>query len=76
LTDEKSPRFLFVDNLSPIEIMVSFSSLSKWYEQRIEVIPEKTIKNKKEHDAALAAECKFLQYNLDLKLEVLIFFNN
>ncbi len=40
LIDEKSPRFLFVDSLAPIELVVSFQSMSRWYEQKIEA-PEK-----------------------------------
>jgi hypothetical protein len=57
LSDEKSPRFLFVDNLTPIEIVISFSSLSKWYEQRIEVIPEKITKAKNNPDLTSVSEC-------------------
>lgn len=40
LLDDKSPRLLFVDSLSPIEIIVSLSCMSRWYEQRIE-LPER-----------------------------------
>lgn len=61
LVDEKSPRLLFVDSLQPIELIVSFSSLSRWYEQKLE--PEKTGKPSKkaeslitEHDAMSLAE--------------------
>jgi hypothetical protein len=36
LIDEKSPRLLFVDSLAPIELVVSFYSMSRWYEQRVE----------------------------------------
>ena len=42
LIDEKSPKLLFVDSLLPIELIVSFSSMSRWYEQKME-IPEKVI---------------------------------
>lgn len=64
LIDEKSPRFLFVDSLNSIEIIVSFSSLSKWYEQKLESVPERANKGKKaevpEHDAVSVAESKKL----------------
>ena len=40
INDEKAPRFLFADSLSPIELIVSFSSLSRWYETKAE-LPEK-----------------------------------
>lgn len=36
LADDKIPRLLFVDSLNNIEIIVSYSSLSRWYEQRLE----------------------------------------
>ena len=67
MIDEKSPRFLFVDSLNSIEIIVSFSSLSKWYEQKLETIPERAAKGKKaeiiEHDAVSVAESKSLKFN-------------
>ncbi len=44
--DEKSPRLLFVDSLTPIELIVSFSSLGRWYEQKVE-LPEKISKASK-----------------------------
>ena len=56
LVDEKSPRLLFVDSLSPIELVVSLQSMSRWYEQRIEA-PEKAAnrpgKNTKADSVAL-----------------------
>lgn len=61
LLDEKSPKLLFVDSLTPIELIVSFSSLSRWYEQKLET-PEKVKTSKKgenimvEHDAMSVAE--------------------
>ncbi len=36
LFDEKSLKLLFVDSLMPIELIISFSSLSRWYEQKLE----------------------------------------
>ena len=30
LFDEKSPKLLFVDSLMPIELIVSFASMSRW----------------------------------------------
>ena len=63
LIDEKSPRFLFVDSLNSIEIIVSFASLSKWYEQKLEMAPDRALKGKKadipEHDAISVAESIF-----------------
>ena len=38
LFDEKSLKLLFVDSLMPIELIISFSSLSRWYEQKLEII--------------------------------------
>jgi hypothetical protein len=38
LIDEKSPRLLFVDALTPIELVLSFYSMSRWYEQRLDQI--------------------------------------
>lgn len=32
--DERSSRLLFVDSLTQIELLVSFASLSRWYEQK------------------------------------------
>jgi hypothetical protein len=55
LIEERSPR-LFVDSLMPIDFIITFSSLSKWYEQRIE-LPDRLSKTKKgesfviEHDS-------------------------
>eukprot|EP00057_Strongylocentrotus_purpuratus_P006163 XP_011660637.1 PREDICTED: androglobin isoform X28 [Strongylocentrotus purpuratus] len=31
-TDDRSPHYMFVDNLEPTEIIVSFSSLSRWFD--------------------------------------------
>ena len=62
LLDEKSPKLLFVDSLMPIELIISFSSLSRWYEQKLEQ-PEKIVKSSKkneslvvDHDAMSVAE--------------------
>nr|XP_022294388.1 androglobin-like isoform X18 [Crassostrea virginica] len=32
LADERAPHYLFVDNLKPTEIVVSFSALSRWHD--------------------------------------------
>jgi hypothetical protein len=49
--DEKLSRLLFVDSLTSIELIVSFSSLSRWYEQRMEQ-PEKPIKQSKKGESS------------------------
>ncbi|CAF0778069.1 unnamed protein product [Brachionus calyciflorus] len=49
LPDEKSPKLLFVDSLSPIELIVSFASLSRWYETKLD-LPEKLGKISKKGD--------------------------
>lgn len=46
LSDEKSPKLLFLDSLDPIELIVSFASLSRWYDLKID-IPEKNSKTSK-----------------------------
>lgn len=46
LSDEKYPKLLFVDSLDPIELIVSFASLSRWYDLKID-IPEKITKSSK-----------------------------
>ncbi len=49
--DEKLSRLLFVDSLTSIELIVSFSSLSRWYEQKLEQ-PEKPIKPSKKGESS------------------------
>ncbi len=51
LFDEKSPKLLFVDSLMPIELIISFSSLSRWYEQKPDI--SEKIKSKKTESVAL-----------------------
>lgn len=66
--DEKSSRLLFVDSLSPIELMVSFTSLPRWYEQKpVEQQLEKATKGGKktenvpiDHDSFSVVEGKFI----------------
>jgi hypothetical protein len=55
LLDEKSPKLCFVDSLTPIELIVSFSSLSRWYEQKLEQ-PEKIVKSSKNKNESLIAD--------------------
>jgi hypothetical protein len=56
LFDEKSPKLLFVDSLLPIELIISFSSLSRWYEQKIDNQADKVMaKSKKTESVALDA---------------------
>ena len=62
LLDDKSPKLLFVESLQPIELIVSYSCLSRWYETKIE-LPEKLGKLSKknesltvDHDAMSVAE--------------------
>lgn len=54
LFDDKSPKLLFVDSLMPIELIVSFASMSRWYEQKSD-LPEKVNKNKKTESIAMDA---------------------
>ena len=54
LFDEKSPKLLFVDSLFPIELIISFSSLSRWYEQKLDT-HEKSTKSKKTESLTLDA---------------------
>lgn len=57
LFDEKSPKLLFVDSLLPIELIISFSSLSRWYETRVDNMVNQTVsKSKKTESIALAAD--------------------
>ncbi|KAL3881172.1 hypothetical protein ACJMK2_027629 [Sinanodonta woodiana] len=42
--DDRAPHYLFVDNLQPTEIVVSFSSLSRWHET-----PPLPVEEKKSH---------------------------
>ena len=69
LIDEKSPKLLFVDSLMPIELIVSFASLSRWYEQKLEQ-PEKLVKSSKnakneslalDHDTMSVAESNYFE---------------
>ncbi|OWF38911.1 Androglobin [Mizuhopecten yessoensis] len=43
-TDDKSPHYLYVDNLKPTEIVVNFSSLSRWHDP-----PPTPMEDKKSH---------------------------
>jgi hypothetical protein len=56
--DEKLPRLLFVDSLTPVELIVSFSSMSRWYEQKLE-IPEKISKISKKAESLVADHDSF-----------------
>jgi hypothetical protein len=70
LFDEKSLKLLFVDSLMPIELIVSFSSLSRWYEQKMEFISDKVSKSLKKsesmildaHDTISVSEGRFFLY--------------
>ena len=53
LFDEKSLKLLFVDSLMPIELIVSFSSLSRWYEQKMEFISDKVSKSLKKSESMI-----------------------
>ncbi len=55
LLDDKSPKLCFVDSLTPIELIVSFASLSRWYEQKLE-LPEKIVKSSKNKNESLVAD--------------------
>jgi hypothetical protein len=75
ILDEKAPRLLFVDSLTPIEVIVSFSSLSRWYEQKPEADnrdrpkpSSRRVENVTEHDSLSVAESK------NLKFQVFFFF--
>lgn len=66
LFDEKSLKLLFVDSLMPIDMIVSFSSLSRWYEIKPDISLEKTSKSLKksesviqEHDTFSVSESKY-----------------
>lgn len=68
LSDEKSSKLLFVDSLDPIEMIVSFASLSRWYDLKLDT-PEKFSKTSKkgenfiEHDAMSITESNFKSLN-------------
>lgn len=68
VNDEKAPKFLFVDSLAQIDLIVSFASLSRWYEQRLDNL-DKPAKSKKtesfiqDHDAISVAESKTINKN-------------
>ena len=64
VNDDKAPKFLFADSLSPIEIMVSFASLSRWYETKSE-LPEKQSKPKatKEKSESFLSDHDLLSLN-------------
>ncbi|XP_060593126.1 androglobin-like isoform X19 [Ruditapes philippinarum] len=51
--DDKAPYYLFVDNLQPTEIVVSFSSLSRWPEP-----PPAPVEEKKSHTSLKGAKDK------------------
>ena len=73
LIDEKAPRLLFVDSLNPIEIVVSLSSLSKWYETKVELLPDKLNKPRKpeaipEHELTQQAESRIFYFKLILSM--------
>lgn len=68
--DEKSPRLLFVDSLAPIELMISFSSLSRWYEQKSAEPAEKPGKMSRkpesistDHDLISVTESNYRKFN-------------
>lgn len=78
LIDDKAPRLLFVDSLNAIEIVVSLSSLSKWYESKVESVIEKAAKAKKpetilEHENVAQPERNFLYSKFSLN-NIYIFF--
>ena len=78
LIDEKSARLLFVDSLNPIEIIVSFASLSRWYDADTNNTKQKQISSKRgnenanvtaeHHDSLSLAERKNI--NSFIKLEI------
>ena len=53
LFDEKSLKLLFVDSLMPIEMIISFASLSRWYEIKPETPPEKVPKSIKKSESII-----------------------
>lgn len=68
LIDEKTPRLLFVDSLTPVEFIVSFSCMSRWYEQKLEMSekPSKTSKKAEslvaEHDSFSMVESRLINF--------------
>lgn len=81
IIDEKSPRLLIVDSLAPIELIVSFGSLSRWYEQKSIDPFEKTGKASRkneslinDHDAISVAESKRIKFILNERNQIIFIY--
>ena len=57
------PPFLFVDSLKPIEIVVSFTALSKWLDPPQPIIKERDKEKEKDSNSVLTGQGMAISLN-------------